>query len=1237
MLFFQTIRPTHPPDCLRDLQRTLRADADDPARPAAALLVRAGIVKSDLVPLLRAAHGDADITTAALKVGAFLTLPPADDSAAPLPQAEAAAASADAFVAPGALAPVVAFAAAPIARHPRLTDADALALQLALTLLRNLLAAPAALAAAIGRGGGGGGAAARAAALRARVVGALSDAGALELLSALAAHAGTQPIKVDAPLILDAVDAALAGLGGSELACALAAAAKAKDTENAAPGAAAETAPPQPSCREKQMLDAERVAARRHLLASGPARRPRFGGVFVRAPAPGAPPGAAPAVMSSLPVARRGPPRAFGAGGRARLTSAPTAAVGAGAPPGAAAAAALDTRTLTALASFAASLLDGGGWAGLAAGLGRDLAPGVLVSTLARSDFTRFFRVGATLTELARERASATASARSAAKAAGVERAALPPRPSFGGAAATLGWDALALARSVWAGETDVGSNATDKAWDMQAASLRFLTQLLLALDAAAGGLTTEADAGASARLARRLLHADGDARATLLALLSGGVRRFNARHQTRDDAHALAIAIHATLGLAARVAAADAGAADAARAARAEADAAAAAAQAAAVTGASPPVVAAVAAPSPAPRAAQSPGDARATPAPPDAAATPGAPAATPPRSAAPSPASAPPRGVTVAVAAGVATVTPLAASTPLAAATPAARGAPSPPPPVDPSSPARDRSAAPDRSMAPASPAASAASPAKGATAAAAAAVADDAAAPPRAAPQPSAAAADAVARLASAFKAELASAPVVHWYVWLLAGAASNPPPVNAALASFISRVSLPAPRGIGLPALLFQVRALVAMRDVLADPAFGAGVACPARAALGSAVRSAWRAWAARLDPPRGVPTLPPSPGDDDDAVDARQAASADGACASLLAVEALWWKSAAGADAVASQYGWRDAYARSAAAARAATATAPPTDNLPDEADGDIDDAGASLLAALAEAAAQATPGVAPATDAAFLDRAAASLGVSAGVVRRQLRVRGLGHAVKPPRAPKGPPPLTEGEEATLASAFHDHAGKGACLDLVAAALGGEEAGWTPARTAKELRARGLRRGRMTAAHDAEVAAVWARAVGDGPPPRGAAETVAVQLAGGWRLGQVKRALKRLGLVATRPRGGGAVRRAAAGSDDDDRATSSDDCDDAPAAAPPPPAADADSPGAREEARRAALDALRAKRAAAAMVGDENAPPPADVPLPAAAATTAPAPKKRRLKRIGAMAAPVRAAFDSDSE
>ena len=204
------------------------------------------------------------LALAALKVAAFLTLPPgAPNAASPLwlAQADAAAAAAEAFAAPGALGAAAELAGRALARaaggeaggdnrsDEKFSDADASSLQLVLTLCRNLLAAPV----AAGKGGSGSVARASAAAsLRSRLVARLSESALLDLVLACGSilngngngsgsccgPEAARALRADAPLLLAAMHAALDGVDAGTLDAALAASEGASATAAAAAAAA---------------------------------------------------------------------------------------------------------------------------------------------------------------------------------------------------------------------------------------------------------------------------------------------------------------------------------------------------------------------------------------------------------------------------------------------------------------------------------------------------------------------------------------------------------------------------------------------------------------------------------------------------------------------------------------------------------------------------------------------------------------------------------------------------------------------------------------------------------------------------------------------------------------------------------------------------------------------------------------------------------------------------------------
>ena len=1272
------------------MQRFLRRD--DPAtRPAFTHLARFNLAKSDLVPLLTRYADDEDLVTHArefflssflpfpsifklrsppnsihahtllpplsqfhaVKVATFLTMPVAPDSDRQLAQAEAAAAVAAAFLAPGALPVAVSLLAEPLSRHPSMGEEDARTVQLVLTFLRNLVAAPAAVLRRLRGGGGGpvgvippgpsgvgagkaprgapapasadggcapplgsGGAADMAARLRTRLVGALAAADVPELLLLLAQRAGeggaggrsAHPLRTEAPLLLDTLDALLEGVGADALwegALTSAAAAAAKEERALLPQKSDQPRPPRldPAARRSAALAADPAAARllaavadrdraaRHrMYREGPLRGPRWGAVFVRrldastdVPLAGNPraAGCGPGGGGgggggcSSRASGRSTSRAFAPGGRARLTSAPTAQ----APGGAGL---LGGDAHAALGAYALSFLDRGGWAGLAAALARDLSDGPLVSRLTRDDFERYARTAAKLVGLARLRCEArTRLVRGEAGAPPLPPSCEGPASSpFAGVALSLGWDSLALARGLWATAAATAAAAPDKDWALQHAAAAWLKEMLLALDAAAAGAGGRDDAGAASRLVRRLLFdggnddGDGERRGGggdgsnsqgggLVALLASGAARFNPRFQPRSHAADLAAAIHVALRLHDRLAAEDSGAhvsggGGGSKPQRVEAEEAEAEVEVVVVdddgerpwTEAAP----AVASPSPAP------------PVPMDL-----SPSPSPRRPSSPTPLPVTASAEGVAAAAGVTNPKTTGGGTATPGPPRAAREAAPPPDTIHPPR-VMGPVAVPPPPQAPAATAeeeegvgevgAEAGTPEPSAAAAASPA----AAAPPAESPvSRRARASQAGAAAASArVRAHLTSPPVVHFYFWLLAGYKTNPPALNRAVAAFLRRVRSAPPAGCDLAPMLWQLRGLAVMRDVLCDTAWraGGGGGSAARTLAAECAATARGLFARLLPPaPRAAAKKPAAKpttdghtfsSDDGDgacgeegaadaaarAVATAREGAAGGACASLLSVELLFWKPPASAAAIRDQYDWRRAYGgeggkgdgclspRSAAAAAAsakggAAARALEDPNLPDEAPDDIDGPQAARLAVLAEearaawaASAGALAGYAPAADPAFLERAGAELGVPAGAVRRQCRLLGVGGGAAAARRAGGPAP---GDAARLAALFHQHAGKRAALDLIAdgmAAAGGPASWWTRPRVSRALAAAGLRRGVMGEAHLASLTALHAE-YGASP---GGLDSMAAQLPGGWRTGQVARALKRAGLA-----------------------------------------------------------------------------------------------------------------------
>ena len=1288
------------PGCLKDLLRFLRRD-DPETRPAAAALARFNLCRSDLVPLLRRycsegenENGDEDeeekdaLALAALKVAAFLTLLPGAPSNSPLwlSQADAAAAAAEAFAAPGALGAAAELAGRALARaaagggggknEKRFSDADASALQLVLTLCRNLLAAPV----VAGRCGQGSVARASAAAsLRSRLVARLSESALLDLVLACGSmcnvESGATPdaaraLRADAPLLLAAVHAALDGVDAGTLDAALAAsegasAAKGKrkggeeGTAGAAEGASARPLVPPPrrlaprglrapvadnaatasgqqqqqpqpqqrrgAERELELLRAERTAQARALNVAAPARRPRFGGVFVRASGPspsgtaGGPGTGSLTVLNSRPqgaatsasaaaaaeAARDGSglgaagsalsvggmtagsslnsSSAFAVSGGRGLTSAPNAnAMLKSGTNAAFASAPLDGNTLVTLAKWARDAVDGGCYGGVAASLTRELAPGPMLSRLPSEDFVRFCELAAKMTALARLRVerkvkAAVAEAekkakeekgagheddnsdRAASLAAAVSAAATADASAFSGVSATLGWETLSLARSLWHSTAEAPNTSKEKDWPLQHSSLALLRELLLALDVAAS-VGCAADRGAAGRLAARLLNngaalagagrskrsrggegdddEESDGRAPLLTLLAtSGIKRFSARHSPRSHGEDLAVCVHVSLRLTERLAASEAVAFETERARAREEEAERVAARAATTVAAAEEERArAKAAETTAATPAALPAAVQASPAPALLAS-----AAAPPPFAfsAITPSPAPPQAVALATSTGGGNLSgnnEAAATTAGGAALASGGGAPSSLLPLPATNPEeererRRRSTAPSPCLGLASALRAAAATAEEegggggttpAPAPAPAAAAEEeeeeeggkekekekekerererereSSAAPAASSAPEApAAADATAAAAAAAKAreqaasaskiqaaarkaaaleaaslfrdcELASAPVAHFHLWLMANNRRSGPLLTRACAAFVRRLCAgPERGGCGLAPTLWQLRALPVLRDILSSNATSNAAAAnaestPALAAAAAAGRElageCARVASGLLErlsckPPAAAAPAAVAPaaaengengesaaadGESDAATLLDLEARAASACGSLCFVELLFWKAPEASAAISRSYDWRRVYgpdagkggeAEAAAAAdREAALEAAGDADLPDEAElpgGDaagLDERQAGLLAALAEAARECRdfdPKYAPARDAVFLRTAAEQLGVEPGAVRRQLRVRGLGG---PSKSKKGKRAAKDGGDGAAAA------------------------------------------------------------------------------------------------------------------------------------------------------------------------------------------------------------------------
>ncbi|PSC68202.1 calcium-translocating P-type PMCA-type [Micractinium conductrix] len=192
--------------CLRDLQRFFRGD-DPEGRPAFFAVSKYNFTRSDLVPLICAYPDDADVVYNALKVATFLTMPPSHPLVTTnrAQQEEHMQGVREAFLASeDALAAVVGMLAEPLSRHPRMNEQDTALVQLVITFLRNLMAMPDAPA-----GGATVGLAAAAVAgdarrrLKACLLHRLFQDNVANLLLLLAQHAQQRPFRNEASVLVD--------------------------------------------------------------------------------------------------------------------------------------------------------------------------------------------------------------------------------------------------------------------------------------------------------------------------------------------------------------------------------------------------------------------------------------------------------------------------------------------------------------------------------------------------------------------------------------------------------------------------------------------------------------------------------------------------------------------------------------------------------------------------------------------------------------------------------------------------------------------------------------------------------------------------------------------------------------------------------------------------------------------------------------------------------------------------
>lgn len=133
----------------------------------------------------------------AVKVVTFLTMPIDATTANPPLQAGIMQSIKEAFLNPDAIASIVSLVAAPLGRHPRMSEDDQLVVQLVLTFIRNLLAVP---DPAPGRSAARGDIRER---LQQEFLLRLFEENVMELLLPVAQHATQRPFKAEVPLLLD--------------------------------------------------------------------------------------------------------------------------------------------------------------------------------------------------------------------------------------------------------------------------------------------------------------------------------------------------------------------------------------------------------------------------------------------------------------------------------------------------------------------------------------------------------------------------------------------------------------------------------------------------------------------------------------------------------------------------------------------------------------------------------------------------------------------------------------------------------------------------------------------------------------------------------------------------------------------------------------------------------------------------------------------------------------------------
>ncbi|KAL0021485.1 hypothetical protein WJX79_010302 [Trebouxia sp. C0005] len=540
--------------CLKDLQRLLRQDESE-TKEAFQILGHYNIATSDLVPIIVTYPKETDIVYNALKVLTYLTMPIDSASENKMLQAEYMQLVKEAFMEKDAMAVIVGLVAEPLSRHPRMTEADGLIVQLIITFIRNLLAVPDRAATA----GSGGDHRTR---LRQTLLIRMFDDNVMELLLVIAQHAHAKPFRTEAPLLMEIFQQVFKGATAADLAQATAPAVVQRQ-----PGQSrrANIVRPKGSGMANERAAMERQKQQLRQRSSGPpARHARFGGLFVRrynAEDRGS-------VLRSNPLASHLPALPEPKKASKTMNEHKPAAQ-------------LQSQLLWRLRQYLEQLLQAGSFGVVMAAVLQDLKPGLHISRLSRDAFVCFFRFAKLATAFVRIQQDKAMKQKQEAKKQqqppvnnGLKAGSRPDadpeglrkdegqeevsESPFACVSAIMGWETFHMVHVLWIGLVDMPGKAPEKDWGMQHESLALLKELLFALDLALY-VGTPADKRAADRLQRRLLH-DDMKESGLLPVVGRLLKNFNFAYQPRSHAVDLVQALHIILRMLDRLNASEAG-----------------------------------------------------------------------------------------------------------------------------------------------------------------------------------------------------------------------------------------------------------------------------------------------------------------------------------------------------------------------------------------------------------------------------------------------------------------------------------------------------------------------------------------------------------------------------------------------------------------------------------------------------------------------------------------------------